>query len=163
MAIAEDLEQIARQETELRFTSFDEDAAWRLGLRLRIMAAERGYSIVIDVRRSGRQLFYAALAGTTPDNAEWVRRKINVVERFHRSSYAIGLEMEKRGTSLLERQGLPLSEYMSHGGCFPIRVAAAGLIGTVTVSGLPQRADHELAVEAVCSELGVDYETFRLS
>ena len=39
--------------------------------------------MVIDVRRFGQPLFYAALDGTTPDNAEWVRRKSNVVARFH--------------------------------------------------------------------------------
>jgi uncharacterized protein (UPF0303 family) len=31
------------------------------------------------------------------------------------------------------------------------------VIGSVTVSGLPQRADHELVVEALCVELGKDY------
>jgi uncharacterized protein (UPF0303 family) len=162
MAISEDIAQIALQERELQFASFDEAAAWSLGSRLREMAVERGHSIVVDVRRFGQQLFYCALAGTTPDNPEWVRRKINVVQRFHRSSYAVGLDLQSRNTSLLERQGMPLSEYMAHGGCFPIRVAGAGILGTVTVSGLPQRADHELAVEALCAELGLEYARLRL-
>jgi uncharacterized protein (UPF0303 family) len=38
----------------------------------------------------------------------------------------------------------------------------AGVIGSVTVSGLPQRADHELAVEGICGELGRDYVSLRL-
>jgi uncharacterized protein (UPF0303 family) len=41
-------------------------------------------------------------------------------------------------------------------------VKGAGVVGSVTVSGLPQRADHELAVEALCAELGRDYAALRL-
>jgi uncharacterized protein (UPF0303 family) len=33
----------------------------------------------------------------------------------------------------------------------------------VTVSGLVQRADHELVVEALCLELGKSYEEWRLA
>jgi uncharacterized protein (UPF0303 family) len=38
-----------------------------------------------------------------------------------------------------------------------LKVAGAGVIGSATVSGLPQRADHELVVEALCAELGRNY------
>jgi uncharacterized protein (UPF0303 family) len=34
-------------------------------------------------------------------------------------------------------------------------------VGSVTVSGLPQRADHELAIEGLCGMLGKDYEALR--
>jgi uncharacterized protein (UPF0303 family) len=162
MSITDDLARIALQERQLQLASFDEETAWTLGAHLRELGAARGLKIVIDVRRIGQPLFYAALAGTTPDNVEWVRRKSNVTFRFHRSSYAIGLELEEKKSSLHERHGLPISEYASHGGCFPLRVAGAGLIGAVTVSGLPQRADHELAVEALCSIVGRDYDSLRL-
>ncbi len=156
MSFAEDIERIALQEQELEFASFDEETAWRIGCILRSKALERHLKIAIDVRRIGQKLFYAAMPGTTPDNAEWVRRKINVVERFHRSSYVIGLEMKQKNSSLLERHGLPLSEYAAHGGSFPIRLSGTGVVGTVTVSGLPQRADHNLVVEALCEALARD-------
>jgi uncharacterized protein (UPF0303 family) len=123
---------------------------------------ERGHGIVIDVRRHGQQLFYAALDGTTPDNAEWVRRKSNVVARFHRSSYAVGLKMTLMEETLLERYGLPIADYASHGGSFPLTVAGTGVVGSVTVSGLAQRDDHELVVEALCALLGRDYTELKL-
>lgn len=162
MSIADDLAAITRQESALVYTKFDEFTAWSLGSRLRDLALARGHHLVIDIRRFGQQLFYCALPGAVPDQAEWVRRKINVVTRFHRSSYAIGRDLERRNSSLEEKQGLPTIDYATHGGCFPIRIVSAGLIGCVTVSGLPQRADHELVVEALCLELEKNYEDFRL-
>ena len=157
-----DLAAIARQESALVFKSFDETTAWGLGARLRDLGIARGYPLVIDIRRFGQQLFCCALPGAVPDQAEWVRRKVNVVTRFHRSSYAVGRELARSHSSLEEKQGLPTVDYAPHGGCFPIRVTGAGIVGCVTVSGLPQRADHELAVEAICLELGKNYEEFRL-
>jgi len=162
MPIADDLARIAVQEQELQFASFDEETAWTLGTQLRALAVARKLSLVIDVRRFGWPLFYAALPGTTPDNVEWVRRKSNTTFRFHRSSYAIGLEMEEKKTNLVERYGLPIADYASHGGSFPLRVLGAGVIGSVTVSGLPQREDHQLAVEALCSLLGRRFDALRL-
>jgi uncharacterized protein (UPF0303 family) len=156
----DDLAAIAVQERELHFTRFDEDAAWHLGARLREMAAARKLVLAIDVRRFGQPLFYAALAGSTPDNAEWIRRKSNLVARFHRSSYAIGLEI---GASVFEKYGLPIADFAAHGGSFPIRVHGAGVIGSVTVSGLRQRADHELVVEALCGQLGKEYAKLALA
>lgn len=162
MAIPDDLERIAIQERQLRFPAFDEETAWRLGSRLRSLAVERGIALVIDIRRPAQPLFYAALAGTTPDSAEWVRRKSNVTLRFHRSSFAVGLDLEQRKTSLLERWGLATADYASHGGSFPIRAESAGFVGSLTVSGLPQRDDHNLVVEAVCLELDQDFSALRL-
>lgn len=162
MSVAEDLQRIALQERELRIPRLDAKFAWELGTRLRALALERGHVLAIDVRRFNQPLFYAALEGTTPDNAEWVRRKSNTVARFHRSSYAVGLNLRLKGTTLLETQGLSVADYATHGGSFPLYVEGAGVIGSVTVSGLPQRSDHELVVETLCAQLGRDYNALKL-
>lgn len=166
----DDLDRIARQERELQWTSFSEEDAWQLGSTLRELAVERQLAIVIDIRRfgphlgnqSGTPLFYAALHGTSPDNAEWARRKANIVARLYRSSYAVGLALKARNTTLQEKYGLPAADYVSHGGAFPIALAGTGVIGSVTVSGLPQRDDHELVVEALCLERNRHYADLRL-
>jgi uncharacterized protein (UPF0303 family) len=160
-----DLAAIARQEAELRFASFDYDTAWRLGLSLRDLALARKQLIVIDIRRFGQPhqpLFYTALGGT-PDNARWVQRKSNVVARFYRPSYAIGLMLEQTNRTFSDRYNLPDADYAPHGGSFPLHVAGTGIIGAVTVSGLPQREDHNLVVEALCLELHRDHAALRLS
>jgi uncharacterized protein (UPF0303 family) len=165
MSIQDDISTIARQEKELILPAFDNDIAWSLGLTLRELAVARRHPIVIDIRRFGQPyqpLFYSALPGTTPDNARWVQRKSNVVARFHRSSYAVGLYLQHNGTSIPEKYGLPEADYASHGGSFPIHVAGAGIIGSITVSGLPQREDHNLVVEALCMDLDRDLLSLRL-
>ena len=122
----------------------------------------RNAPVVIDVRRFGQLLFFCAMAGSTPDNAEWARRKSNVVARFHRSSYGLGLELQQKNTTLPERFGLVLTDFAAHGGSFPVAIAGSGVIGSVAVSGLPQRPDHEFVVEALCHELGCDYAELSL-
>jgi uncharacterized protein (UPF0303 family) len=163
--ISEDLATIARQEKELIFAAFDAETAWRLGTSLRELAVARGHAIVIDIRRFGQPhqpLFYTALAGTTPDNARWVERKSNVVARFHRSSYQLGLYLKQNNITFNEKYALPDAEYATHGGSFPIKVTGVGVIGSVTVSGLPQREDHNLVVEALCHLLNRDHQALRL-
>ncbi len=161
MGLTEDLTRVALQERELRLPRLDEQVAWELGTRLRAMAVNRGLAIVIDVRRFNQPLFYTALEGTTPDNPEWVRRKSNVVARYHRSSYGMGLSLKQSGQTLEER-GHSTADFAAHGGSFPLHVEGAGIVGCVTVSGLPQRADHELVVEALCAMLGRDYASLKL-
>lgn len=162
MPIHDDLAKLAVQEQALVLSHFDNDVAWRIGTTLRDLALQRKFAVAIEVRRFGQPLFYCALEGTTPANSDWVRRKSNVVAHFFRSSYAVGLDLQQKKTDLVEKHGLPFSEYAAHGGSFPIRVEHGGVIGSVTVSGLPQRDDHELVVEALCLETGQDYSTLRL-
>jgi uncharacterized protein (UPF0303 family) len=147
-----DLELIMLQEQLLCFSTFDADTAWDLGNRLRQKALERNQALAIDITINGFQLFFCAMAGTTPENKDWARRKRNVVNRFQRSSYGMGLYLKEKNIDLMEKYGLPTSDYAAHGGCFPIRVGKM-MIGTVVVSGLPQREDHNLVVEVLCEML----------
>ena len=129
MGLSEDLERVAMQERELQLPRLDAQVAWELGTTISDAGRRARPRVVVDVRRFGQPLFYAALDGTTPDNAEWVRRKSNVVARFHRSSYGVGLTHEGEGTTLLEAHGLPVADYAAHGGSFPLAVEGAGSSG----------------------------------
>jgi uncharacterized protein (UPF0303 family) len=157
-----DLDRIDEQLRALRFSRFDENDAWELGSDLRRRALEDSLAVTIEIRLAGSTVFLHAMSGTAPANADWARRKRNVVELLHRPSYAVGLEAARDGRSALAEMGLSESDYASHGGAFPIVVDGVGQVGVVTVSGLPQRADHELVVEALAERSGVDLETIRL-
>jgi len=152
MNIERDLARIAQQEQRLRFEHFDARVAWEIGARLKQLAQSREAAVAIDVSLHHQSLFFYAMPGTIPDNTDWIRRKRNVVMRFHRSSYAVGLSLQQKQTTLKEQQGLEDRDYATHGGCFPIFVQEI-CVGTITVSGLPQREDHAMLVEVLAEYL----------
>lgn len=143
------LNQLLQDERELQFTKFNEDVAWKLGCQLVELARSRDLSVTIDITRGTHQLFHAALRGTSPDNDEWVKRKVRLVYRFGHSSFYIGQMLKSKGKTIEQSYLVSESEYAPHGGCFPIIIKDTGIVGTVTVSGLPQEEDHKLVVEAI--------------
>jgi len=162
MTLDQDLEKIALQEKRLQFKNFDAAAAWAVGSALKAAAEKRGVAVAIDIHLNGHQLFSYAMPGTTADNWDWIRRKRNVVQRYHRSSYAIGLTHQRAHTTLQEKAGLDIKDYAPHGGCFPILLAGTGCVGTITVSGLPQREDHNLVVAVLQEYLQLAAEDLAL-
>lgn len=146
--------ELETQEERLQFDRFDNDDAWTLGSLLVTTARERGLGITVDVRRGGQQLFHAALPGTAPDNDRWIERKVRVVERLHNSSYLVGRRLAAKGATFDESYGVAPADYATHGGAFPIRVRNVGVVGVITVSGLPQAEDHAFVVEMLQRYLG---------
>ena len=162
MDIDRDLEKIALQEKRLRFKEFNADIAWALGSALKAAAEQLRATVIIDIQLKGFPLFSYAMPGSTPDNWEWIRRKRNVVLRYHRSSYAIGLKHERSQTTLQSTVGLDLRDYSTHGGGFPILLEGTGCVGSITVSGLPQREDHGLVVSVLQEYLHLSDEDLAL-
>lgn len=143
------------QETTLVFTRFDNTDAWRLGSAMVAAAIERNLPVTIDIRRHGQQLFHVALPGTTAENDSWIERKVNVVNRFAAASYLVGRRLAVSGTALDEARGVEPRLFAAHGGAFPVRIKDVGVVGTVTVSGLPQADDHAFVTEMIGAFLGV--------
>ena len=132
-----------------QFTVFTNEMAVEIGMYLYQKAREEKLPVTIDVTRSGQQLFHAALPGTSLDNDQWIIRKCRVVNRFYQSSYRVGIRLKNEGKSLEDKYNISTLDYAPHGGCFPIILKGTGVIGTITVSGLEQSADHAMVVEAV--------------
>jgi uncharacterized protein (UPF0303 family) len=155
MTAQETPEELLRQEAELQFQRFDNDTALALGQALVTAAREGGLAVTADVRRGEQQLFHAALAGTAADNDVWIERKNRVVRRFGHSSFYVGLLLGLEGTSIEEKFLVDGTLYAAHGGAFPVIVRHVGMVGTVTVSGLPQAEDHRLVVAVLREFLGL--------
>ncbi|GGA97513.1 UPF0303 protein [Brucella endophytica] len=162
MSHREDIEKILVQEQVLVFDAFDEAAAFELGSRIRDIAVREGLGVAIEGGLWDRRLFYAVTSGATADNQEWVRRKFNVVRRFHASTYRLALEQDRADRMFPPHRALDVADYALAGGGFPIRVKGVGVIGAVIVSGLPQREDHNLVVRALAEMLEADADELAL-
>jgi len=143
------LQELLAQEEQYQFNSFNEDTAWEVGCWLVDHARANGLPVTIDIQRGDHQVFHASLPGTSADNDEWVKRKVRLVKRFGHSSFYMGQMLAQSKSSIEESFLLPESEYAPHGGCFPIMVRGTGMVGTITVSGLPQEEDHKTVVKAL--------------
>ena len=149
MTGSELLDELAAQESRLVFDRFDDDTAWALGVALREAALAAALPVAISVRRNGQRLFHAALPGSSADNDGWLDRKSAVVDRYGRSSLRVGEQFRVDGGSFDADSRLDTSAYAAHGGAFPILVRGTGCVGSVAVSGLPEREDHRVVVEVL--------------
>jgi len=152
---AQDLAILTQQESLLHFTDFTPDTAWQLGTRLRDALLARQAGGTVEIELAAQLLFACTTVGAKPDQANWIRRKRNTVRHFARSSYAVGRQLELEQQTLETRDGLALADYAAHGGGFPIFLAGSECVGTIILSGLPQRDDHNLVVTAIAEYLNV--------
>jgi uncharacterized protein (UPF0303 family) len=152
------LRALLRQEELLQCTAFTNDMAFELGNKLVEAARQQQKAITVDICRNGQQLFHCALAGTSADNDEWIKRKNRVVNRFGHSSFYMGNLYKSKNTTIQDSALLDPREFAPHGGAFPIIIKDVGVVGTITVSGLPQHEDHELVVRVLADYLGVKLE-----
>lgn len=143
------LESLLHEEETLQFEHFNEDTAWQIGSWLVQYATEHQLPVTIDIMRGQQQLFHASRPGTSADNDIWVQRKVRLVNRFGHSSFYMGQWLKQEGKRIEDVYLVPESEYAPHGGCFPILIKGTGMVGTITVSGLPQEEDHKLVVLAL--------------
>jgi uncharacterized protein (UPF0303 family) len=156
MAAADDIDLIGKQEAALVFDRFDEAVAFEIGSAIRQRALRDNLPIIVEIRTFDRPLFYAALPGSSANNANWARRKINVVKMFLKSTYRLVLEQNRSDSTFPPRYGLEAADYALAGGGFPVTVKNAGVVGVIAVSGLPERDDHGVVVDALCDHLGKD-------
>jgi uncharacterized protein (UPF0303 family) len=146
--------QVVGHPSAVVLAAFDYAVAGRLGLALHELAGGRKLPVGIEVFHGTAQVFLALLPGAKPDNIEWLRRKRNLVMRFHQSSLSMRLDCEAKGVDFNARYGVPKTEYVASGGSVPIVVRGAGLVGCATVSGLPDTEDDALVREALASLTG---------
>ena len=139
---------IDKEERALALQRFNSEDAWWLGNYLRDKAIDAKAPIAIEISRSGTRVFSFLLPGATRDNLCWISRKVAMVMRFERSSYALAMAFQADAAAF-SRSGLDLINYIDAGGAAPIRLAGGIVIGSVAVSGLPQEEDHKMVIDAL--------------
>lgn len=149
--LSEQIAEIKEQEERLIFPSFSHSDAWRLGGVIMELATSRGLAIAWDVSRGEQIVAHGATEGSNAANDLWIARKIRLAKLTNAATLRVRLEAQANGRN--PSDWLEPYQYAVAGGCFPIRVAGGAMVGTATVSGLPDTEDHALVVEAIQSFL----------
>lgn len=144
-----DIATLRAEHAELALPYFDEALAWRIGSYIQAHAASERLPIAVEVTKGGHRVFYCAMPGAMPDNADWIRKKRAVVERFLVSTLLMMRIAEESGQGLLEKFHLPDTDFVASGGGVAITLERSGCVGAVVVSGLTQFEDHDLGVAAI--------------
>jgi len=156
MMLEESIRVLAMQEEILQFSHFTNEDAWELGSLMVAEAARNHLPVVISIRlNNGRTIFQFAFSGTNYNQEQCLSRKENTVRTMEMSSLRLFMMMKKNGETL-EDKGLNRQDYAASGGGFPIRLAKAGVIGSIIVSGLDHMADHEFVAACISQYLRVD-------
>lgn len=148
MAMTE-LEMVCQQEELYQFPSFDGTDALEIGLKIVEEVEAKGKAVEVDIELDGHCLFHHAMKGTTLNNTSWIRRKKNMMKLDDKSTLRVFLELEQSGKTFEETYGQKPDEFAAGGGGFPLRIKGKGSCGTICVSGLPHKEDHEMIILAL--------------
>ena len=141
---------LADLEAQPRFDlpAFTRDDAIDLGLIAVELVRERAANLAVRIVLRGEEVFVAKLGTTGADNDPWLAGKAAVAERFGEPSLLVRRRHEAAGTPFDQRSDIDHDRLRAHGGAIPIFVSGE-LIGTITMSGEPDVADHAASREAL--------------
>lgn len=143
------LEELKKQEEEYVFASFTCEDALQLGLILVDKAKRENAPVAIDITRNGQQMFHFAFDAAAPDNDSWILGKSNTVNFFHCSSLYMEYWLEENQKDMLKDRCADPLKYRASGGSFPLTIKNVGIVGSITVSGLPSHLDHQLILDSL--------------
>lgn len=145
-ATQEQLQELKAQHAELILPKFDLDDAWDLGSAIVERARAEKLAISVDIRRDNIVVFRASLPGAVPDQQYWIEGKTATAARMGKATLLLSAEFSEQGLDPVAMGWLPRETYIVDGGCVPIQVQGVGIVALLTISGLEQSADHEVAI-----------------
>ena len=153
--LKEKLAVLIKEEDVLRFNSFDNEEAWKLGCFMVERVKKKGIDLAICIRKTDENIvFQYASEGTNFENQFWMNKKFNTVMLNKTSSLRADVEWQIKG------EQLPGKEYAGCGGGFPIRLKNDDEIKMVlTVSQLPHVDDHNFIIESLSEYLKINVDT----
>ena len=133
----------------IELEQFSNKLALQMGLAVVELAKSRDQHIGIEISRLNHTVFLYIDDSLPADKHNWLRRKANVAKRFEESSLVVKNDLEAGKMSLDKTFGLDERDFLAKGGSIPIFVKGAGMVATITVSGLHDIEDHKIIVDAL--------------
>lgn len=133
----------------IELEQFSNRLALQMGQAVVELAKSREQHIGIEISRLNHTVFLYIDDSLPEDKHNWLRRKANVAKRFEESSLAVKNDLEADNMSLDKTFGLIEQDFLAKGGSIPIFVRGAGMVATITVSGLHDVEDHQIIIDAL--------------
>ena len=134
---------------KIELDTFSNSIAMDMGVRIVELARSRNQAIAVEISRLNHTVFLYVDDELPADKHNWLRRKANVAKHFEESSLAVKTTLQNRQMSLEKPFGLEEKDYIAKGGSIPVFVKNAGMVATITVSGLRDFEDHDIIIEAL--------------
>lgn len=134
---------------QIDLEQFSNQIALEIGLKIIELAKSRNQHIAVEISRLNHTVFLFVDDNLPADKHNWLRRKANVAKRFEESSLSVKNDLKEGQMSLEKTFGLDERDFIAKGGSIPVFIKNAGMIGTITVSGLRDEEDHNIIVESL--------------
>jgi len=140
--------QLLEEEQLLKLPSLANSDAVEIGEIATTLGNQRRVPVTVQVRIGDWIVYHASLEGSKPENDWWINRKVAVVLLKQHSTMYERVSAEERGVDWHKENNLQDETHAIHGGALPL-ITNEGFKGVLIISGLPQVADHLLAVEVL--------------
>jgi uncharacterized protein (UPF0303 family) len=149
------LSAMAQNKTEkdvirkIELDHFSNQVALEMGMKIINLAKSRNQHIAVEISRLNHTVFCYVDDNLPIDKHNWLRRKANVAKQFEESSLGVKNDLKEGNMTLEKTFGLDEKDFLAKGGSIPIFIKNAGMIATITVSGLHDEEDHKIIIEAL--------------
>lgn len=134
---------------KIELDSFSNRIAFEMGSRIIDLAKSRNQHIAVEICRLNHTVFIYVDDNLPVDKHNWLRRKANVAKQFEESSLSVKNDLKEGSMTLEKTFGLDEKDFLAKGGSIPIFIKNAGMIATITVSGLHDEEDHKIIIDAL--------------
>lgn len=134
---------------KIELDSFSNKIALEMGLTIIDLAKSRNQHIAVEICRLNHTVFIYVDDILPSDKHNWLRRKANVAKQFEESSLSVKNDLKEGNITLDKTFALDEKDFLAKGGSIPIFVKNAGMIATITVSGLHDEEDHKIIIDAL--------------
>ncbi|MEO6950024.1 MAG: heme-binding protein [Ginsengibacter sp.] len=134
---------------KIELETFSNRIALDMALSIIELAKSRNQQIAVEIARLNHTIFLYVDDNLPNDKHNWLRRKANVAKHFEESSLSVKNDLAESNMTLEKTFGLDSKDFLAKGGSIPISVKSAGMIATITVSGLHDEEDHKIIIDAL--------------